>query len=114
MNHRNRTTTIAALIFIIALASSWPAAGQGLTASEEAAIGAEAQRHVEHYYNLYYERNPESLSTEIFTLPWFTMGGNGITARSTEEENLEYFSYWGRQKNVCTPTTAARGRTPGC
>jgi len=114
MNHRNRTAVIASLLFIFAFASSGPAAGQMLTSSEEAAIATAAQRHVEHYYTLYYEQNPEALSTEIFTLPWFTMGDNGITARSTEEENLDYFESaiagllergWDRStfrtKNVC-------------
>ena len=114
MKHSMPSAAFASLFLFLALAISLPAAGQGLTSSEEAAIKAEAQRHVEYYYNLYYERDPQALSTEIFTLPWFTMGGNGITARSTEEENLDYFSSaiagllergWDkstfRTKNVC-------------
>ena len=114
MNHNNRNAVLASLILIITLASNGPAVGQELSASEEAAIAAAAQRHVELYYNLYYERNPKALSTDIFTLPWYTMGANGITARSTEEENFEYFSAaiagllergWDkstfRTKNVC-------------
>lgn len=92
MKHTDRNTFVASLFMILALAASPPAAAQELTPSEEAAIKADAQRHVEHYYNLYYERNPEALSTEIFTLPWMVMGGNGVTTRTTEEENLEYFS----------------------
>lgn len=92
MNHSSFNAVLASLLFTLILAHSGPAAGQELTASEVAVIEAEAQRHVELYYNLYYERNPEALSTDIFTLPWFTLGGNGITARSTVEENLEYFT----------------------
>jgi len=92
MKHMDRNTVVALFFVILALTASPPAATQELTQSEEAAIKAEAQRHVEHYYNLYYERNPEALSTEIFTLPWIVMGENGVTIRTTEEENLEYFS----------------------
>ena len=114
MKHSYCTAVVASLFLIMALASSGPAAGQGLTSSEEAVIKAEAQRHVERYYNLYYERNPEALSTEIFTLPWILMGGNGVTVYTTEAENLDYFSSaiagllergWDkstfRTKNVC-------------
>lgn len=114
MKHRHRTAVFASLFLILAVAHSGPVVSQELTASEIALIEAQAQHHVERYYNFYYERNPEALSTEIFTLPWFTMGGNGIIARSTEEENLEYFSSaiagliergWDksifRTKNVC-------------
>ncbi|NKB33266.1 MAG: hypothetical protein GKR91_09220 [Pseudomonadales bacterium] len=112
MKHQTRTTIFASLFIV--LAYSGPAFGQELTAAERAVIETEAQRHVEYYYNLYYERNPEALSTQVFTLPWYTMGGNGITAYSTEDENLEYFSSairgllergWDkstfRTKNVC-------------
>lgn len=91
MKHRNYTV-VASLCLILALVSSGPAAGQGLTSSEENVIKTEAQRHVERYYDLYYERDPETLSTDIFTLPWIVMGGNGITVYTTEAENLEYFS----------------------
>ena len=109
-----RTTVIASLFLTLALASREPAAAQGLTSSEETAIKSEAQRHVELYYNFYYEQNPQALSTQIFTVPWFTMGANGITTYTTEEENLDYFSSaiagllergWDkstfRTKNVC-------------
>lgn len=114
MKHSYCTAVVASLFLIMALASSGPAAGQGLTSSEEDVIKAEAQRHVERYYNLYYERNPEALSTGIFTLPWILMGGNGVTVYTTEAENLDYFSSaiagllergWDkstfRTKNVC-------------
>ena len=112
MKHAYRAI-VAAAVFLI-LASHGPAAGQALTSSQEAVIKAEAQRHVERYYNYYYERNPEALSTEIFTLPWITLGGNGVTIRTTEEENLDFFESaiagligrgWDRStfrtKNVC-------------
>ena len=114
MKHSNRNAILASLFLVLALIGSVPAAAQELTSSEEAAIKTEAQRHVERYYNLYYERNPQALSTEIFTSPWILMGGNGVTVRTTEEENLEYFSTaiagllergWDkstfRTKNVC-------------
>jgi hypothetical protein len=45
-----------------------------------------SQHHVERYYNLYYERNPQALATEIFTLPWIVMNGNGQTVCTTEGE----------------------------
>ena len=77
--------------FLLVLANSSPASGQELTASEEAVIKAEVQRHVERYYDFYYERNPEALSTEIFSLPWMSIGGTGASVRTTEEENLAYF-----------------------
>jgi hypothetical protein len=94
MTHPDRTTLFSTLLLTISfsLLSNAPAAGQELTAAGTALIEAQAQRHVERYYNFYYERNPEALSTEIFTLPWYTMGANGITARSTEAENLAFFS----------------------
>lgn len=92
MKYTFRTTVVSSLFLILALASAEPAAAQELTSSEEAVIKAEAQRHVELYYNFYYEQNPQALSTKIFTVPWFTMGGNGITTYTTLEENLEYFS----------------------
>lgn len=100
--------------FLLVLASSSPVSGQELTASEEAVIKAEVQRHVERYYDFYYERNPEALSTEIFSLPWMSIGGTGASVRTTEEENLAYFESaiagllerdWNRSiyttKNVC-------------
>lgn len=101
------------LLSLLFLASGFTQ-GQELSASEEAVVAAEAQRLVEAYYDYYYERNPQALATEIFTLPWFTLGANGIVARSTEEENLEFFKSaiqglvdrgWNRSifttKNVC-------------
>ena len=106
--------------FLLVLASSSPASGQELTASEEAVIKAEVQRHVERYYDFYYERNPEALSTEIFSLPWMSIGGTGASVRTTEEENLAYFESaiagllerdWNRSiyttKNVCVLSTGS-------
>jgi hypothetical protein len=114
MKHSYRTAVVTSLFLILGLAIHGPAAGQGLTSSEEDVIKTEAQRHVERYYNFYYEQNPEALSTEIFTLPWILTGGNGVTVYTTEEENLDYFSSaiagllergWDkstfRTKNVC-------------
>lgn len=96
MSHPNPTAFFSNLVlslsFALYLLGSPSASGQELTAADVALIEAQAQRHVERYYNFYYERNPEALSTEIFTLPWYTMGANGITARSTEAENLAFFS----------------------
>ena len=89
MNHV-RCITVVAVLFAV-LAAGGRAAGQALSASEEALIRAEAQRHVEWYYNLYFERNPEALSTEIFTLPWMSIGASGATVSTTEAENLERF-----------------------
>ena len=96
------------------MAGPLPLAGQEMTAAEEAVAKAEAQRHVERYYNYYYERNPEALSTEIFTLPWMSIGANGVRITTTEAENLERFEAaiaglvergWNRSiyttKNVC-------------
>ncbi len=101
-------------ILMLGFAFGTTAIAQDLDAYQEAVIKAEAQRHVELYYNFYYERDPESLSTEIFTLPWFTFAANGIVARSTVAENREFFSSaiqglldrgWNRSifttKNVC-------------
>ena len=112
MTHVYRTIVAAALFLV--LAGSGPAAGQELTSSQVAVIKAETQRHVERYYNYYYERNPEALSTEIFNLPWMTMGGNGVGVTTTEAENLDRFESaieglvergWNRSiyttKNVC-------------
>ncbi len=111
MKHSCRTIVVAALFLVLA---SLPAVGQEMTAAEEALIKAEAQRHVEGYYNLYYERNPQALSTDPFHLPWMTIGGNGISVHTTEEENLAFFEAaiagllerdWNRSifttKNVC-------------
>ena len=112
MKRVSRTAVIAALFLV--LASRGPTAGQELTASQEILVKAEAQRHVERYYDLYYERDTQALSTEIFTLPWMLSGGNGIQVRTTEEDNLAYFKAaiaglverdWNRSifttKNVC-------------
>ncbi len=113
--HRHKHGSFFAIPFyLLAFAISGQATSQEITPSQEATIKAEAQAHVEYYYALYYERNPEALATEIFTLPWYTMGGNGLTARSSEDENREYFSSaiagllergWDkstfRTKNVC-------------
>ncbi|MBM87389.1 MAG: hypothetical protein CMQ41_03345 [Gammaproteobacteria bacterium] len=103
--------TTAPLLFVALSAISY---GQELEPSEEAVVKAQTQSHVEYYYSLYYERNEEALSTEIFSLPWFITSSSGITVRSTEKENLEYFSSaiagllelgWDkstfRTKNVC-------------
>ena len=92
MKSRSQTAVFASLLFVSIMIQVRPALGQELTAAETALIEAQAQRHVELYYNYYYERNPEALASEIFTLPWYTMGANGLVARSTEAENLEYFS----------------------
>lgn len=89
--NRKRTSSSSWLVLLLTLIAVSPVIGQELTASEEAVVAAEAQRLVEKYYNYYYERNPQALAREIFTLPWFTLGANGIVARSTEEENLEFF-----------------------
>ena len=111
---RNRTPSFGLKMLIPLFFFSLPVMAQELTAAEEALIEEQAQHHVERYYNYYFERNPEALATEIFTLPWYIVGANGIVARSTEEENLEYFSSaiegllergWNRSifttKNVC-------------
>ena len=89
MRHLYNVVAAAALLLI--LASPEPVAGQELTDTEEALIAAETQRHVELYYNYYYERDPESLSTEIFTLPWITLGGNGVSILTTQDANLASF-----------------------
>ena len=125
-------TTVSTLFFI--LASHGAAAGQELTSSQEALIEAQVTRHVERYYNFYYERNPEALSTEIFSLPWMSIGRNGIQVTTTEEDNLENFTAaiaglidrgWDRSifetKSVCVLTagsvivsgTNTRTRTDG-
>ena len=130
MKHVYRT--VAAALFLI-LATSGPAIGQEPTSSEEALLETEAQGHVERYYNFYYERNPQALSTEIFSSPWITIGGNGMSIH-TQEENLAYFEAaiaglvardWNRSvfttKNVCVLTagsaivsgTNTRRRTDG-
>ncbi len=87
---KHACSTIVAVLILI-LASHGSAAAQDMTAAEEALIKTQAQRHVEGYYNLYYERNPQALSTDVFSLPWITIGGNGISVHTTEEENLAYF-----------------------
>lgn len=131
MKHVYRTI-VAALLAI--LASGGSAVAQEMTAAQEALIKAQVQRHVERYYNLYYERNPQALSTDIFNLPWMTFGGNGISVKTTEEENLEFFEAaiagllerdWNRSifttKKVCVMTagsaivsgTNTRTRTDG-
>jgi len=79
------------LAILFAFTSTSSVSAQELTAAEAAVVEAEAQRLVEKYYNYYYERNPEALAAEIFTLPWFTLGANGVVARSSEQENLEFF-----------------------
>ena len=89
MRHVYRMIALAPLFLIVG--SREPAAGQELTAAQEAVIKAEAQRHVERYYNYYYERDPEALSTEIFTLPWISMGANGVRITTTKEDNLARF-----------------------
>ena len=133
MKHVYRTTIVVAALFLI-LASHGPAAGQELTSSQEALIKAEVQRHVERYYNFYYERNPQALSTEIFSMPWIAIGRNGARITTTEEDNLASFESaiagliergWNRSiyttKNVCVLTagsalvsgTNTRTRTDG-
>ncbi|MCG8416112.1 MAG: hypothetical protein MI746_17990 [Pseudomonadales bacterium] len=114
MKLRFQKARFASLLFALGVGINNQTTAQELTAAEEALTKAQAQRHVERYYNYYYERNPEALSTEIFTLPWYVIGANGITARATEAENMEYFSSaidgllergWNRSifttKNVC-------------
>jgi hypothetical protein len=111
---------IAAAALVLVLASPEPVAGQELTDTEEALIAAQAQRHVELYYNYFYERDPESLATDIFTLPWITLGGNGVSITMSEAENLASFKSsiegllerdWDRSiyttKSVCVLTTSS-------
>ncbi|HJO37468.1 MAG: hypothetical protein QGF21_10125 [Vicinamibacterales bacterium] len=83
------TVTVATLFSI--MAGSGIAGAQELTSAQETATGMEARQHVERYYGYYYERNPEALSTEIFTIPWISVGANGVQVTMTEEENLARF-----------------------
>lgn len=105
---------LALILLLVAPLLSPVASGQELTAAEEALIKAQAQHHVERYYNYYFERDPQSLATEIFNFPWFIIGANGMSMYSSEAENLDYFSAaidgllergWNRSifttKNVC-------------
>lgn len=120
MKPENHQSALAVLFCLLTLMSSVPAKGQELSSAEVSAIKTGAQQHVEYYYDLYYQRNPEALSTEVFTLPWYTMGANGLSALSSEEENMEYFSSaiagllergWNRSifstKNVCVLNAGA-------
>lgn len=112
MRHLYNVAVAVALLLV--LASTKPVAAQELTDTEKAVIAAEAQHLVERYYNYYYERNPEALSTEIFHVPWFSVGGNGVSTKMSEQENLVSFTSaidgllergWDRSiyrtKNVC-------------
>ncbi|MAG70148.1 MAG: hypothetical protein QF463_15080 [Vicinamibacterales bacterium] len=83
--------TLAVVTLFSIIAGARPVSGQELTPAQEAEIGTEARRHVERYYGYYYERNPEALSTEIFTIPWISIGATGVRFTMTEEENLARF-----------------------
>jgi len=117
---RHFYNVVAAAALLLVLASPESVLGQELTDTEEALIAAETQRHVELYYNYYFERDAEALSTEIFTLPWITLGGNGVLITTTQEENLASFESsiagllardWNRSiyttKSVCVLTASS-------
>lgn len=63
-----------------------PVQAQELDASQHAQIAAEAQHHVEVYYNHYYERNMDPLPEEIFNIPWILLGSDGLQVTETAEE----------------------------
>lgn len=88
---KNISMTVARITLVLTFIVAGPVFGQELTDAEEAMLAAEAQRHVELYYNYYYERDPDSLSTDIFNLPWSSLGENGISTTVSEAENMEYF-----------------------
>lgn len=88
MRHLCRTVAWTALFVGCACVS---AGAQELTAADEARIEAEARRHIETYYNHYYERNMAPLPERIFHIPWILLGADGIGVTETEEAALESF-----------------------
>lgn len=107
-------TTLAIALLTASIAS---VSAQELTAAQETAVAQAARVHVERSYTYYYERNPQALATEIFTLPWIQIGDNGVQITTTEAQNLARFEAaiadlikrgWNRSvfttKNVCVLT----------
>lgn len=81
-----RTTGLALLL--VAIAGPNEADAQGMSSAEVDRVKGEARATMELYYSLFSERNMEALPDRVFTIPWMTLGANGITTSTTRDEAL--------------------------
>lgn len=88
---KRQTLLLAAGALTVGLLAGPAASAQELDASQRALLAAEAQHHIEVYYNHYYERNMDPLPEEIFNIPWILLGSDGLQVTESKEAAQESF-----------------------
>jgi hypothetical protein len=80
--------SIVAAALLAAVGTSSEVEGQAMTPPEVQRVGGEARATMELYYSLFSEHDMEALPDRVFTIPWMTLGANGITTSTTRDESL--------------------------
>jgi len=80
--------TFALLVLLLAVGGSSEAEGQAMTPADVERVSTEVRATMDLYYSLFSERNMEALPDRVFTIPWMTLGANGITTSTTRDESL--------------------------
>jgi hypothetical protein len=75
-------------LLLLAIGRTNGAEAQAMTPADVERVTAETRATMELYYSLFSERNMEALADRVFTIPWMTLGANGITANLTRDEAL--------------------------
>src|SRR5262245_37790969 len=102
MAHRSPYLALAALVVGSMSASLMAQQEQRMTAAEIASITAEVKKASDKYFKDFSDHKMETLD-ESYNVPLITMGGNGITVRSTREEVIksavDSYNQWLPEKN---------------
>jgi hypothetical protein len=85
---RSTTRTAGLALLLLAVGGPNESEAQAMTSAEVERVSAEARATMELYYSLFSERNMEALPDRVFTIPWMTLGANGITTSTTRDEAL--------------------------
>jgi len=85
--HRRRT--VAGLVMLLV---TGPAeAQQALSPAQLDRVRTEVVAHIDKYYRVFSERQPQVLAREVFNSPWIVIGGSGPQADLTVEQAQERF-----------------------
>lgn len=85
---RFMTRTAGLALLLLAVGGPNETEAQAMPSAEVERVSAEARATMELYYSLFSERNMEALPDRVFTIPWMTLGANGITTSTTRDEAL--------------------------
>ena len=80
--------TLVLPALLLCLTGPIEAEAQSMTPADVERVSSEARATMELYYTLFSERNMEALPDRVFTIPWMTLGGNGVTTSMTRDEAL--------------------------